>query len=117
MSELGNINIWRLKDTVEFGDPNSEKVLANGNRIPDFKPLFSRHCARFRESWQYTATQEGEHNTETLRVAVRHFPNVDYTIYNARYKGKIYEVTNVLPDYSKVVTFDLITLRLVKKYG
>lgn len=106
-----------MKEKVVFGDPNGETTLPNGNIITDFKPLFSRHCAQFRESWAYDATKTGEHNTETLRIAVRHFPNVDYTQYQAKFRKKLYDVTNVLPDYSKVVTFDLITLRLVKRLG
>lgn len=117
MAELGKINLWRMKDKVEFG--KAEKELPNGNHVPDpnFPAVWTMHCAPYRISNRMIIANPTLNNENTIVIAVRHHPNRDYDSYSARYRGNIYHVTYIVPDPSLIVTYDLISLKLVQKNG
>lgn len=106
-----------MKDKVILGDPNGEKELPNGNTVSEFIPKFTFHCARYRISDRNIASVNGTDMEDTLVVAVKHRPNFDYELYEAKFKGKLYSITYIVPDTTKIVTYDLLSLKSVIKNG
>lgn len=116
MAELGDIELWRLKHKIEFGEYGT-KELPNYRTINTFVPKFTLHAADYRLSLRDIQNPNGVDVQSTKVVAVRHKPNRNYDSFLARYKGEIFNITLVVPDESKLRTFDLISLKKVDKNG
>lgn len=116
MAELGEIQLWRLHDKVELGHIESKKQ-PDTTRIKEFVTDLKLHCAQYRVTDRMILANAGLNDQNTIVVAVRHKRNRDYGTYKARFKGEIYNVTLIKPDPSLIVTYDLISLKLVDKNG
>lgn len=116
MSELSAIAPWCFRETVSFG-ANEETELPNGNTVDKFVEKFHRKCAKYRVSPRYILANTGVNTQVSVTLAIRHFPDVEYDSLTARYRGKDYLVTHVLPDETHVVTYDLIFLKDTEKNG
>lgn len=114
MSELGAISLWRLRENISFGTVKRIER-SNGTHPSKFVPAFTRKVARYRISTRMLLSNTGLDLEQDKVFAVRHLNDDDFTSYKALWRGQLYNITNVLPDDSKIVTYDLITLRLSDK--
>lgn len=106
----GDIDPWRLKNKIEFGEFDTKK-LENGMKTRAFVKQYGLHCADFRVSLRDLPGLSGPNRDSVSIVAVRHKPNRKYDNLMARYKGDDWIVELVMPDFSKLRGFDLIALR------
>lgn len=106
----GDIEPWRLKNKIEFGEYADDK-LENGVPFRKFIKQYSLHGADFRVSVRDLPGLSGPNRDSVSIVAVRHKPNRNYDNLFARYKGEEWIVDLVMPDFSKLRGFDLIALR------
>lgn len=111
------VKLWRYREKVVLGDPNGRVQTRPGRYISNFVPKITLHGAPYRLSERYITSLQGTNFQNTIVLAVRHHPDIDYESYQALYKGKYYEVVYVTPDESNLVTYDLISLKLVEKNG
>lgn len=111
----GDIEPWRLKNKITFGEFNTKK-LKNGQSVRGIVPQYTLHCADFRVSLRDMPGLAGPNRDSVSIVAVRH-KNRSYDNLLAEYKGEIWEVGLVMPDFSKLRGFDLIALRLKDQNG
>lgn len=111
------VKLWRYREKVVLGDPNGRVEVRPGFYVSEFTPKITLHCAPYRLSQRYIESLQGTNAQSTIVLAVRHHPNIDYESYQALYKGKYYSVSYVTGDESNLVTYDLISLRLVEKNG
>lgn len=111
------VKLWRFKEKLVLGDPNAKVQTRPGRYISKFVPKITLHAAPYRLSERYIASLQGTNFQNTIVLAVRHHPGIDYESYQAFYKGKYYTVTYVTPDESNLVSYDLISLKLVEKNG
>lgn len=116
MSELGAISLWRLREPIDFGIVKRCEN-SNGTHSDQFITKFTRKAARYRISTRMMLSNSGIDLEKDKVFAIRHLSDNDFTTYKARWNGQIYNVTDVLPDDSKIMTYDLITLRLSDKNG
>lgn len=112
----GQIDVWRLKNKISFGSTQKRR-LPNGLKVDDFVPEATYHCADFRISMRDLPDLSGPNRDDVAIVAIRHKPNRDLNYLLAKYKGKIYMVDLVMPDYSKLMGYDLVALRLKDSKG
>ena len=111
------VKLWRYREKVILGDPNGKIQTRPGRYISKFIPKITLHAAPYRLSERYITSLQGTNSQNTIVLAVRHRPGIDYESYQALYRGKYYEVSYITPDESDLVTYDLISLKLVKKNG
>lgn len=111
------VKLWRYREKVVLGDPNGKVETRPGRYVSKFISKITLHCAPYRLSERYIESLQGTDFQNTIVLAVRHHPEIDYESYQALYKGKYYNVSYVTPDESNLVTYDLISLRLVEKNG
>lgn len=111
------VKLWRYREKVILGDPNGKVETRHGRYISKFIPKITLHCAPYRLSERYIESLQGTNFQNTIVLAVRHHSNIDYESYQALYKGKYYSVSYVTGDESNLVTYDLISLKLVEKNG
>ena len=111
------VKLWRYREKVILGDPNGKVETRPGRYVSKFVPKITLHCAPYRLSERYIESLQGTNFQNTIVLAVRHHPEIDYESYQALYKGKYYNVSYVTADESNLVTYDLISLKLVEKNG
>lgn len=111
------VKLWRYREKVILGTPNGKVQTRPGRYVSKFVPNITLHCAPYRLSERYIESLQGTNFQNTIVLAVRHHPNIDYESYQALYKGKYYNVSYVTTDESDLVTYDLISLKLVEKNG
>ena len=111
------VKIWRYREKVILGDPHGKVQTRPGRYISKFVPKITLHAAPYRLSERYIASVQGTDFQNTIVLAVRHHPDIDYESYQALYKGKYYRVSYVTSDESDLVTYDLLSLKLVEKNG
>lgn len=114
---VNTVKLWRYREKVTLGDPNGKVETRPGRYISKFIPRIALHAAPYRLSERYIESMQGTDFQNTIVLAVRHHPELDYASYQALYKGKYYEVSYVTYDERNLVTYDLISLRLVEKNG
>lgn len=114
---VNTVKLWRFKEKLVLGDPNAKVQTRPGRYISKFVPKVTLHAAPYRLSERYIASLQGTNFQNTIVLAVRHHPDIDYQSYQALYKDKYYTVTYVTPDESNLVPYDLISLKLVEKNG
>lgn len=111
------VKLWRYKQKVVLGDPNGKVQTRPGRYVSKFVPKITLHAAPYRLSERYIASVQGTDLQKTIVLAVRHHPDINYESYQALYKDKYYTVSYVTSDESDLVTYDLISLKLVEKNG
>lgn len=111
------VKLWRYREKVVLGDPNGKVQTRPGRYVSKFVPKITLRCAPYRLSERYILSLQGTNFQNTVVLAVRHHPGIDYESYQALYKGKYYTISYVTPDESNLVTYDLISLKLVEKNG
>lgn len=111
------VKLWRYREKVTLGDPNAKVQTRPGRYISKFVPKITLHGAPYRLSERYIASLQGTNFQNTIVLAVRHHPDINYESYQALYRGKYYNVTYVTPDESNLVSYDLISLKLIEKNG
>lgn len=111
------VKLWRYKQKLVLGDPNGKVQTRPGRYISKFVPKITLHAAPYRLSERYITSIQGTDFQNTIVLAVRHHPDINYESYQAFYKGKYYSVSYVTPDESSLVTYDLISLKLIEKNG
>ena len=111
------VKLWRYREKVILGDPNGKVETRPGRYVSKFVPKITLHCAPYRLSERYIESLQGTNFQNTIVLAVRHHPEIDYESYQALYKGKYYNVSYVTADESNLVTYDLVSLKLVEKNG
>ena len=114
---VNTVKLWRYREKVVLGDPNGKIQTRPGRYISKFVPKITLKAAPYRLSERYIASVQGTDHQKTLVLAVRHHPGIDYESYQALYRGKYYTVSYVTPDQSNLVTYDLISLKLIEKNG
>lgn len=119
------IDLWRYKDKIYLGTTDYIE-LPNGNIIDNgadivndenFVSKYTFHCSQYRVSDRNINSINGIDEENTIVVALKHRPNFDYDMYRAKYKGKYYMITYIVPDTSAIVTYDLLSLKSVIKNG
>ena len=111
------VKLWRYREKVILGDPNGKVQTRPGRYISKFVPKITLHAAPYRLSERYITSIQGTDFQNTVVLAVRSHPGIDYESYQALYKGKYYTVSYITPDESNLVSYDLISLKLVEKNG
>lgn len=111
------VKLWRYKQKLVLGDPNAKVQTRPGRYIAKFVPKITLHAAPYRLSERYITSLQGTDFQNNIVLAVRHHPDINYESYQALYKGKYYEVSYVTPDESDLVTYDLVSLKLIEKNG
>ena len=111
------VKLWRYREKVVLGDSHGRVQVRPGRFISKFVPKITLHAAPYRLSERYIASIQGTDFQNTVVLAVRHHPDINYESYQALYRGKYYSVSYVTPDESNLVSYDLISLKLVKKNG
>jgi SPP1 family predicted phage head-tail adaptor len=114
---VNTVKLWRYREKVILGDPNGKVQTRPGRYISKFVPKITLKAAPYRLSERYISSIQGTDFQNTVVLAVRHRPDIDYESYQALYKGKYYSVSYVTPDESNLVTYDLISLKLIEKNG
>lgn len=118
MAGTTTIQLWRYNQKIELGDPDNTITLPNGVVVNgQFKPILTLHCAPYRISGRNIFSKNGTDLQHTKVVAVRHNPEIDYDSYVARYRNQLYNVTYIVQDFSRIVSYDLLSLRQVIKNG
>ena len=118
MAGTSTISQWRYNQKLELGNPNNTITLKNGVKVPgQFKAIATLHCAPYRISDRNIFSNNGTDLQNTVVVAVRHHPNFEYEHYTARYRKKLYQITYIVPDFSRTVSYDLLSLKSVVKNG
>ena len=118
MAGTATIQLWRYNQKIELGDPDNTITLPNGVEVNgQFKPILTLHCAPYRISDRNIFSTNGTDLQNTKVVAVRHNPAIDYDSYVARYRNRLYNVTYIVPDFSRIVSYDLLSLKQVIKNG
>jgi len=118
------IDLWRYKEKLLLGENgftelDNGQIIDNGAAITDatFETKYTFHCSQYRVSDRVIASVNGSDLENTLVVAVKHRPNFDYDTYTAKFRGKYYLVTYIVPDTSAIFTYDLLSLKSVVKNG
>lgn len=118
MAGTSTIQLWRYNQKIELGDPDNTITLPNGVEVDgQFKPILTLHCAPYRISDRNIFSKNGTDLQDTKVVAVRHNPAIDYESYVARYRKQLYNITYIVPDFSRTVSYDLLSLKQVIKNG
>lgn len=111
------VKLWRYREKVVLGNPNGKVQTRPGRYVSKFVPKITLHCASYRLSERYITSIQGTDFQNTIVLAIRHHPDINYESYQAFYKGRYYSVSYVTLDESNLVTYDLISLRLLEKNG
>ncbi len=111
------VKLWRFKQKLVLGDPNGTVQTRPGRYISKFVPKITLHCAPYRLSERYITSIQGTDFQNTIVLAIRHHPDINYESFQAFYKGRYYSVSYVTSDESNLVTYDLISLKLIEKNG
>ena len=111
------VKLWRYREKIVLGDPNGRIQTRPGRYVSKFIPKITLKAAPYRLSERYITSIQGTDFQNTIVLAVRHHPDINYESYQALYRGKYYSVSYVTPDESNLVTYDLISLKLVEKNG
>ena len=111
------VKLWRYKQKLVLGDPHGKVEVRPGRYISKFVPKITLKAAPYRLSERYITSIQGTDFQNTIVLAVRHHPDLDYESYQALYRGKRYSVSYITPDESDLVSYDLISLKLVEKNG
>ena len=111
------VKLWRYREKVVLGDSHGRVQVRPGRFISKFVPKITLHAAPYRLSERYIASIQGTDFQNTVVLAVRHHPDINYESYQALYRGKYYSVSYVTPDESSLVSYDLISLKSVGKNG
>ena len=111
------VKLWRYREKVILGDPNGRVQTRPGRYVSQFVPKITLHAAPYRLSERYITSIQGTDHQNTIVLAVRHHPDLDYESYQALYKGKKYSISYITPDESNLVSYDLISLKLIEKNG
>ena len=111
------VKLWRYREKVVLGNPNGKVQTRPGRYISKFVPKVTLHAAPYRLSERYITSIQGTDFQNTIVLAVRHHPDINYESYQALYRGKYYSVSYVTPDESDLVSYDLISLKLIEKNG
>ena len=114
---VNTVKLWRYREKVILGDPNGKVQTRPGRYISKFVPKITLKAAPYRLSERYISSIQGTDFQNTVVLAVRSHPGIDYESYQALYRGKYYSVSYVTPDESNLVSYDLISLKLVEKNG
>ena len=114
---VNTVKLWRYREKVILGDPNGKVQTRPGRYISKFVPKITLKAAPYRLSERYISSIQGTDFQNTVVLAVRHRPGIDYESYQALYKGKYYTVSYVTPDESNLVSYDLISLKKIEKNG
>ena len=102
------VKLWRYRQKVVLGDPNGKVQTRPGRYISKFVPKITLKAAPYRLSERYITSIQGTDFQNTIVLAVRHHPDINYESYQSFY---------VTPDESNLVTYDLISLKLIEKNG
>lgn len=111
------VKLWRYREKVVLGDPNGKVQTRPGRYVSKFVPRITLHAAPYRLSERYITSVQGTDFQNTIVLAIRHHSDINYESFQAFYKGRYYSVSYVTSDESNLVTYDLISLRLVEKNG
>ena len=111
------VKLWRYKQKLVLGDPNGKVQTRPGRYISKFVPKITLHCAPYRLSERYITSIQGTDFQNTIVLAIKHHPDINYESFQAFYKGRYYSVSYVTSDESNLVTYDLISLKLIEKNG
>lgn len=114
---VNTVKLWRYKQKVVLGDPHGKVQTRPGRYISKFVPKITLKAAPYRLSERYISSIQGTDFQNTVVLAVRHHPGIDYESYQALYKGRYYTISYVTPDESNLVTYDLISLKKIEKNG